>query len=457
MTLTMGEPRILDTAVEQAQVNKDPPLDTAPGFSSTPSLRRGISWTLFRYLVKDILFSFFVSFLFFFFVFFVNHLLLMAGEILAKQVPIYQVALLVLFGLPSVIAMSAPFASLMGTLMTVGRLSSSNEVLIMLASGLSYRMIFIPALTVGIFISILSFLANDILLPAGTIQFARLYRRILVATPALELQPNSVKRFRDTVIVMGPVSGRDIENIIILDRTGDGHRRVIMAQSAELIDAGREGLSLDLSHVFVKSSREIVRNDYDYAFSEFLRYWVPQEDFIQALTAIGPREMSSVDLHREIVIRTYDQRRRLDERYGRVLSQALNLENSLRMGASDAAWNRRESYANNFMRESQAARAIRAERSLLIYRLEFYKKFSIPFGALSFVFLAVALGLLAKKSGQTVGFIFGLLISVLYWALLLGGQTVGIRFGYSPFWSMWLPNILALSIGLILCLVRIRK
>jgi lipopolysaccharide export system permease protein len=73
------------------------------------------------------------------------------------------------------------------------------------------------------------------------------------------------------------------------------------------------------------------------------------------------------------------------------------------------------------------------------------------------VFLAVALGLFSKKSGQTVGFIFGLLISVAYWALLLAGQTVGVRFGHSPFWSMWLPNILALSIGLVLCVIRIRK
>jgi lipopolysaccharide export system permease protein len=73
------------------------------------------------------------------------------------------------------------------------------------------------------------------------------------------------------------------------------------------------------------------------------------------------------------------------------------------------------------------------------------------------VFLAVSLGLLAKKSGQTVGFIFGLIIAVLYWAMLLGGQTMGQRLGYSPFWSMWLPNILAISIGLDMCIIRVRQ
>jgi orotate phosphoribosyltransferase len=53
--------------------------------------------------------------------------------------------------------------------------------------------------------------------------------------------------------------------------------------------------------------------------------------------------------------------------------------------------------------------------------------------------------------------IVGLIISVIFWAMLLGGQTVAIRLGYSPFISIWLPNILALTIGFVLFIVRIRK
>jgi lipopolysaccharide export system permease protein len=412
---------------------------------------------LFRYLVSDTLFSFFVSFLFFFFIFFVNQLLLMAQEILTKQVPFFQVMLLVFYALPSVIAMAAPFASLMGTLMTIGRLTSDNEVLIVLASGLSYRIIFIPALAVGILISLFSFMANDVLLPIGTIQFSKLYRKILVSTPALELEANSVKRFRDTVIVTGPVERQGIENVIIMDRTGDGERRVIMAQNAELRDAGKEGLHLDLSGAFVQSSREVVRNDYDYASAGFLRYWVPQEDMIQAVSAIGPREMSSADLRREIAAKELDVKERLEERYRRVLAQAMLLEDTLRKGPSDEAWNRRENNYNAYNREYASAMILKNDRSLIVYKVEYYKKFSIPFGALSFVLLAVSLGLVAKKSGQTVGFIFGMIISAFYWALLLAGQTMGIRLGYSPFWSMWMPNILALSAGFILFVIRIRK
>jgi lipopolysaccharide export system permease protein len=403
------------------------------------------------------MFSFFVAFLFFFFIFFVNQLLLLAQQILAKRVPFNQVALLIFFSLPSVIAMAAPFASLVGTLMTIGRLTSDNEVLVILSSGLSYKNIFIPALIVGTIISLLSFFANDVLLPAGTVQFTRLYRRILASTPALELEANSVKRFKDTIIVTGDVTGASINNVLILDKTSDGERRIIMARNAELRDAGKEGLSLDLLGAFIQSSKEITRLDYDYASSGFLRYWVPQEDMIQAVSSVSPREMSSIDVWEEIKVKEENLRNRIDEEYNENLDIALSLEESLRKGPRDNIWNRRVNLFAEYIQESQRTNNKWKDRSIQNHRLEFYKKFSIPFGALSFVFLAVSLGLLAKKSGQTVGFILGLIIAVIYWALLITGQTMGIRLGYSPFWTMWLPDILALSAGLILCIFRLRK
>jgi lipopolysaccharide export system permease protein len=416
---------------------------------------RSISFTLYRYILGEAFFAFFISFLFFFFMFFVNQLLLMAQEILTKHVPLPQVALLVLFSLPTIIAMSAPFASLVGILMTVGRLSSDNEILVMLSSGLSYKNVFIPAIIVGVVISLLSFVANDILLPGGYIQFNRLYRRIVVSTPALELEANSVKKFKDTVIVTGNVSGNTIDNVLILDRTSDGERRLIMANNAELRDAGRDGLSLDLNGAFLQSSKEIVRDDYDYASADSLRYWVPQEDLIQAMSSVSPREMSSIDVYREIRKKTDDLNVRLNDRRNRVSALALPLEETLRMGPSSENWNRRASQISAFQREVQTLSNMLNDRTISLYRLEFYKKFSLPLGAFSLIFLAVALGLMAKNRGQTVGFIFGLIISVIYWALLLGGQTLGMRLYTPPFMSMWLPNILALSAGLILTVIRI--
>ncbi|MDR2485602.1 MAG: LptF/LptG family permease [Treponema sp.] len=418
---------------------------------------RSMSWTLFKYIMVEILFSFSVCFFIFFFVFLVNQLLLVAQDMLSKKVPFMQVVRLLIYAIPSVIALSAPFACMSGTLMTIGRLTSDNEILVMLAAGLSYRTIFTPAFVMGIFISIVSFVANDVLLPAGRVQYVRLYRRILASTPALELSAHSVKRFKDTVIVTGDVSGTSIDDVFILDKTGGGERRVIMAKNAELRDAGKEGLSLDLNKAFIQSSKEVARYDYDYASSEFLRYWVPQEDMIQALSSITPSEMSSRDVHREIGVKRTNLQKRLDERYNRILSHALALEDSLRKGPQHEAWNRRANSLANFTREVQTAAVIQRDRSLLSYMIEFYRKFSIPFGALAFMFLAVPIGLMVKKSGQAIGFIFGLVIAFIYWAMLIGGQTMGLRLGYPPFWCMWLPNILIITIGICLSILRIRK
>ena len=416
-----------------------------------------MSFTIFRYILSEAFFSFLIAFLFFFFIFFVNQLLLMAREILAKQVPFGQVALLILFSLPQVIALSAPFASLVGTLMTVGRLSSDNEILVFLSSGLSFRNVFLPAITVGIVISILSFIANDILMPGGYVKFAELYRRILLSTPALELEANSVKKFKDTVIVTGNVAGNAIDNVLILDKTSDGERRVIMAANAELKDSGKDGLSLDLGRAFIQSSKEIAREDYDYASAGNLRYWVPQEDLIQAMSSVSPREMSSIDVYKEIRKKTIELNIRMNEKRNKVVSLAFAFENSLRAGPASHEWNRRTSQFTAFQREAQALQSMSKDRSLSLHWLEFYKKFSIPFGAFSFIFLAVTLGLMAKRSGQTVGFILGLIISVIYWALLFGGQTMGIRLNTSPFWSMWMPNILMLSIGLVLTVIKVTR
>jgi len=418
---------------------------------------RLISPTLFRYIFKEMIFSFFICFSFFFFIFFVNQILLMAKDVLEKHVPVNDVALLILFSLPTVIAMSAPFGSLVATLMTIGRLTSDNEVLIILSSGLSYKVIFFPAAALGIIISLLSFFTNDVLLPAGTVQFNKLWRQILVSTPALELQANSVKRFRDTVVVTGDVTGNTIHNLLILDRTSDGERRIIMANKAELYDGGKEGLSLNLENAFIQSSKEIARGDYDYASSGNLQYWVSNEDIIQAVISISPREMSSRDVRSAILKRREEVVSRVNDRKLRLINHAMALENILRAGPESESWNSRASHIVNYQREANAILSIQNDRSIFTNTIELYRKFAVPFGAFCFVFLAVSLGLMAKKSGQTVGFILGILIAVLYWCMLFIGQTMGLRAGTPAFISMWFPNIVCLTAGCILALNRIRK
>jgi lipopolysaccharide export system permease protein len=373
----------------------------------------------------------------------------MAGQILAKRIPLFQVALLVFFSLPSVIAMASPFACLTGTLITIGRFASDNEILVFLSSGLSYRHIFFPALLVGVFISIFSFFSNDILLPAGTVQFSRLWRRILFSSPALELESNSVKRFQDTIIVTGPVQDKTLRDILILDRTRDGERRMIIAGEAGLEDSGEGRITINLKNAFVQSGKENMKKNYDYASAATLRYIVSQDNFSQNVYSPGPREMSSVDVRQEIRKKEAELQKNLEVEYGRITRNAQFLETALREGIPGGS-----ALVSEWEYGIFSIALLKRDWTLSLYRLEYYKKFSIPFGALSFVLAAVSIGLMANKGGQTVGFIIGICTSALYWALLLIGQELGTRLNFSPFWAMWLPNFMAVAAGLVLLLVR---
>ena len=168
------------------------------------------------YVGREFLLSFAVAFLFFFFIFFVNQVLLMAEEILAKRVPFWDVVRLVAYSLPWVIMMSFPFGSLVGALMAMGRLASDNETLAFAASGVPPRQLLVPLLALGVVFSAVSFVTNDYLLPLGTIRYTEIYRRIVYTNPSLEVEPLSIRKLDDVTLVTGTVEGRVFRDVVLL-------------------------------------------------------------------------------------------------------------------------------------------------------------------------------------------------------------------------------------------------
>lgn len=420
--------------------------------------RRRLQPTIWSYVGKEFLLSFIVSFLFFFIIFFINQLLLMAEDILSKKAPVGDVVRLVIYAMPAIVAMSFPFGSLVGGLMAAGRLSSDSELLVMRASGIPRRTVMLPFVALGIVFSMVSFVMNDYFLPLGTINYGKLYRKLITTAPALELKPYSVKRYRDTTIVMGSMDDGVLEDIVILDVTKDGKSRVISAESALLVDRGDEKgvISLSLGGVFIQESDPRRPERFEYSTADAMEYNILLTSFADFTVGTSPREMSSVDVAAAI-------RAKEDALAGRIASRRAELREkrsvltdeyvarSLSKSALDASSERLSGLAE--AHASLAAKPLK-DRSLEIYRLEYYKKFSIPAGALCFVFLAFPLGAKAKKSGRAVGFGIGLLVAVAYWALLLGGQTLGLRTGFDPFWAMWAPNLLVLVAAVPLLVAR---
>ncbi|MBN1685286.1 MAG: LptF/LptG family permease, partial [Spirochaetales bacterium] len=271
-------------------------------------------WSLSFYVGREFLFSFIVAFLFFFFIFFMNNILILAEEVLAKNVPPRDVLLLIIYMLPSVISITFPFASLVGALMAVGRFSSDNELLAVQASGVSKAKLFVPFLFIGLIFSAFSFVSNDYLIPLGNINFGKLYRRILLTNPELELESFAVKRYQDSVIITGEVNERQISSIVILDKTEEKNKRVISASEATLMENAEQGgvISLKLEDVFSHTAESNKKKEYEYFESEEMIYNILLSDISFSVSSPGPREMSSVDVYAAILEKRAELQEKID-------------------------------------------------------------------------------------------------------------------------------------------------
>jgi lipopolysaccharide export system permease protein len=419
-----------------------------------------------QYIGREYLLSFSIAFLFFFFLFFLNQILVMAEEIFSKKVAFLDVLQLIAYSLPVVIAFSFPFGSLVGALMAVGRLSSDNELLAFGSLGVPPRQLLAPLLILGIAFSLVSFVMNDYFMPLGNLRFAAIYRRILYSNPALELSPYSVKRYENTTIITGAVEGRKIGDILIIDKSPEGNRRIIAAQDAHLDQAeGQSGvISLTLDKVFTELSYPKEGDRFDYTTSDSMVYSILLKNISSAtIGGLTPSSMSSADVWKQIRLKSVDQSKATRTQKDKVTGLAFGLSAALRaaervVSASPAQVDQQRTAVESLWRDySTEKKRDVTDQSLQTYLVEINRKFSMPAACLVFAFFAFPVGVRARRSGRTVGFGVGLFVAIVYWGLLIAGQTFGVRMSLSPAFSMWFPDAVVLLAGALFFLARSRR
>ncbi len=418
------------------------------------------------YVGREFLLSFAVAFLFFFFIFFVNQVLVMAEEIFSRKVPFWDVLRLVVYSLPWVVALSFPLGSLVGALMAVGRLTTDNEVLALGALGVPSRQILVPLLVLGVAFTLVSFVMNDYFMPLGNIRFAEIYRRILYTNPAVELEPRSVKRYEDTTIVTGDIEGTTIKDLLIIDRTAERNRRIITAKGASLAESTEQKgvVALTLDEVFSQVSNPREKDRYEYTLAREMIYTILLKN-IGGVTigGLNPSYQSSVDVWREIRKKSEAQAVVLARHDQKLRGLAYRLSAELRAAQQAVVLDpsqlprRRETLQAAFREWDAEAKRNVGDQGLQSYLVEFYRKFSVPAGCIVFAFFAFPVGLRARRSGRSVGFAVGLFVSIVYWGLLVAGQTFGVRMSLSPAFSMWFPDAVVLAAGALFFLRGARR
>ena len=405
---------------------------------------------LFKYIGKEYLLAFLVSFVFFFFIFFINQILLLARRILLSNVDFFSMIHLVVLAIPQFLLYTFPFASLSGASMVIGALNSSNEILALRSSGFSIKNIFSPIIILSIIISILCFLVADILMPYSASQYQQLYIQLLTKSPGVELKSNSSNVYNDFLITNGDVKDNNIDDIVLLSTTNNDVSLLAKSDKGKLnyIDINQLIYSLDLDQPTLLISDLKDPNNWQLSTSDKGIYYIDFSSSLNKISASLPSNLSSVDLLTKI------------NKNKPILSQK---QNDAFLDQSSIILNLSKNYAtnklsdnlniNNFVDDYNYIQQINLrpiDFYLQYYRAEFYKKFALSAACFFFIFITIPLSYMKFKHGRLVGFGLSMLIAVLYWYMILIAQLRTFSYAFNPLFLMWAPNIIVLLIAIVL-------
>ncbi len=416
---------------------------------------------LWRYILLDYISFFFVVFVFFIVIFIANQFILYAKEIFRISVPVFEVLKLFFYWLPDVITIAIPYATLVACLMSVGSFSSKSEFVAMRASGISAFRSFFPYLFFAIIIMVFSFFMNEVVLPWGSIQASKQYRKLLFVLPQLELEENSVKRYQDNVIVTKKLTDDGIDGLVIIDQDNDGNSRVISADSGTLVGDARKGvISLQLDDV-LSVSREEKPQEYSYFQAQKLKYNLLVKDLSTEVQSITVSQKSITDLKKYIdneqVKNITPFRSRLKARLESTLQNisqnyaSASVRYELDTQLSDTQNKENRSYLLQYF---SIFKNKYFNRAYQVHSVLFHKKLSEPIILFLFVCLAFPLGLFAKRSGRTIGFGMGICISFIYWIISILNQTVGMTNNVSAALVIWYPLIIIFLVSILLAYIK---
>lgn len=430
-----------------------------------PKGRRS-TWTLGKYVASEYISNFLVSFFFFFVMFLVNQLLIMAKTLLEKQIPLSVVTKMLFYHTPYLIGMTFPFATLVGCLMSIGRFSSDNEIQAIRASGLRYVHIFRPLLMVSIGLFAISMSMNSYFMYVSAKRRNQLMFEIAYTKPELIINPNSNTAHGDMVIYAGDIKDSSIDNLVIIDKDEANNRRVIMAEGAHLqASENQVGVTeVNMEKVFAHSVPSRTRNEFDFALAEKMTYNILiDQGGSTNIRTIGDQDKTFQMLWSEI----NELKQKMSEKKERNRVNESRQRFHLRLYYDEAS--DMDYYQSQY--RSLSVNALYSKYSQLLSQkmkkvtsdlmnrkeTEFHKKLFMPIGCIVMTFLAFPLGMFAKRSGKSVGFIIGVMISVVYWFLFMVSFIMARRVAWAPPWILWGPNVLIFIIGCLLYAVRLRQ
>ncbi|MCU0557408.1 MAG: LPS export ABC transporter permease LptF [Desulfobacterales bacterium] len=355
-----------------------------------------------RYLFTELVPPFAINLAFFTFIFLTSRILDITNLVVNHGVGLLQVLLVIVYTIPYFMVFVIPMAVMMAVLLTFLRLSGDNEIMALKAGGVNVTALLPPVVVFCLLGGLLTAFMSIYGQPWGRSSAKQLVVRIAASSIDIGLKE---RQFNDTfdgiVLYVSQVDTqtRTLRDVFIENQQDDKLASTVVAPRGQLLRAA-DGLTWRL-RLFDGTIHQVDLQEFR---ANAIRF----------------------------------------DTYDLTLSLAQMLEPQKRPSKHRREMNLAE--LRQYIREHQAARDAGYFNALMRY----HKMFSIPFACLVLGFLAMPLGMQAKRVSKSYGLGLGLVFFMLYYLLLSAGSVFGESGRLPPIAAVWMPNLVMAAVGVFL-------
>lgn len=308
---------------------------------------------------------------------------------------VWSVTKIFFLALPSIVVLTFPMSTLLGTLMTFGKLSGNSEIIVMRAGGQKFLRLALPVYILAFFIAIGTTMFNEYVVPKANYEYQRILREEIKREALPKNQYN-----------------------LVLKQVEKGEMRALLY--AKQYDSEKKELSRITIQEFEKG--EVVRVE-----NAENATWDGQQWVMHTGTIFDIAENEGVKRTMKFV----DQKMPLLLAPAEVAKRKLDDE---------------EMTVRELRAEIAAYKASGANTASL--EMELYKRFTIPFASFLFALIGACLGLQPQRSSSSRGFGISVLIIFIYYGVMTFTQALGNGGALPPIIAACIPDALALVMGI---------
>lgn len=405
------------------------------------------------------------------FLFLFQFLMRYLEQLIGKGLDWWVISQLICLNLAWMVVLAVPMGVLFSTLMAFGSMSAASEITVIKSSGASLLRMMAPVIITGCILTYALYVFNDKILPEANHQQKVLTADIKRKKPTFAIEAGQfsmgLEGFTILARQLDTASGA-MKNVTIYNNSGASVSNIINADSG-FVEFTPDGAKLLVTMYKGEIHQYRQSRVNGYKLIDFNKYKI----YIDAsgfnlektnanLVSRSDREMSIDDMQQVVD----DADHRANTLKNNIQDQVNKHFDFLAGKSAETATNSRGA-VNNSQREALdiAGKRIAGLSAILSsdlmqineynlqmkkYRVEIYKKYSIPFACLLFVFVGCPLGIITRNGNFGISAVISLGFYILYWACLIGGEKLADRALLNPALAMWMGNIIIGVLGLFL-------